>query len=70
MVWVWVVAVVLALVVLALVGYSLLGAVTRLRREVAGARADLQPVLASAREAAARAEARGPSVPAHLGNAG
>ena len=54
--WVWVVAVVLALVVLGAIGYGLVGALTRLRREVEGAPRDLQPVLEPRQATAARAD--------------
>jgi hypothetical protein len=54
--WVWVVAVVLALVVLGAIGYGLVGALTRLRREVEGAQRDLQPVLEQLQATAALAE--------------
>ena len=54
--WVWVVAVVLALVVLGAIGYGLVGALTRLRREVEGAQRDLQPVLEQLRATAVRAD--------------
>ena len=53
---VWVVAVVLALVVLGAIGYGLVGALTRLRREVEGAQRDLQPVLEQLQATAARAD--------------
>ena len=55
--WVWVVAVVLALVVLGAIGYGLVGAMTRLRREVEGAQRDLRPVLEQLQATAARADA-------------
>ena len=42
---VWIVVVVLALVVLGGIGYGVLGAAGRLRREIEGAQRDLQPVL-------------------------
>jgi hypothetical protein len=64
--WVWIVAVVLALVVLGAVAYSVTGAFTRLRREVEGARRDIQPVLEQLQATAARAEA----VAARRANAG
>jgi hypothetical protein len=54
--WVWVVAVVLALVVLGTVAYGVMGAFVRLRREVEGAQRDIQPVLRQLQAAAARAE--------------
>ena len=54
--WVWVVAVVLALVVLGAIGYGLVGALTRLRREVEGAQRDVQPVLEQLQATAARAD--------------
>lgn len=42
---VWIVVVVLALVVLGGIGYGVLGAAARLRRELEGAERDLRPVL-------------------------
>ena len=54
--WVWVVVVVLALVVLGAIGYGLMGALTRLRREVEGAQRDVQPLLEQLQATAARAE--------------
>ncbi len=56
MLWVWVAVVVLALVVLGVVVYGLVGALTRLRREVEGAQRDLQPVLEQLQATAAHAE--------------
>lgn len=64
--WVWVAVVVLALVALGIVGYGLVGALTRLHREVEGARRDLEPVLGQLRATAAHAE----SVAARRANAG
>jgi hypothetical protein len=55
--WAWIAAVVLALLVLGIVGYGLFGAFTRLRREVEGAHRDVQPVLEQLQATAARAEA-------------
>ena len=42
---VWIVVVVLAVVVLGGIAYSVVGALSRLRREVEGAERDLRPVL-------------------------
>jgi hypothetical protein len=56
MLWVWIAVVVLALVVLGVVGYGLVGALTRLRREVDGAQRDIAPVLEQLQATAARAE--------------
>ena len=56
MLWVWIAVVVLALVVLGAVGYGLVGALTRLRREVEGAQRDIAPVLEQLQATAARAE--------------
>ena len=58
---VWIVAVVLALVVLGAVGYGLLGAAGRLRRELEGAERDARPLMAQVAAAQAAAEARDPS---------
>jgi hypothetical protein len=55
--WGWIAAVVLAVGILGIVGYGLLGAVTRLRREVEGAQRDVRPVLAQFQATAARVEA-------------
>ena len=55
--WVWIVVVVLALVVLGGLAHGLLGAFSRLSREVQGADKDLQPVLEQLQATAARAEA-------------
>ena len=55
--WVWIVVVVLALVVLGGLAYGLLGAFSRLSREVQGADKDLRPVLEQLQATAARAEA-------------
>lgn len=65
MLWVWVGVGVLAVVVLGVISYGLLGAVTRLRREVEGAQRDLQPLLTELQATAARAE----SVAARRANA-
>jgi hypothetical protein len=51
--------VVLALVVLGAVAYGVLGAVGRLRREVAAAERDVRPLLDEAQATAARAAAQG-----------
>jgi Sec-independent protein translocase protein TatA len=55
---VWIAVVVLALVVLGSLLYSLLGAVQRLRREVAAAQRELRPVLEEARGALEAVAAR------------
>jgi len=55
--WVWIGVVVLALLVLGIVAYGLVGALTRLRREVEGAQRDLAPVLEQLRATAAHADA-------------
>ena len=52
---VWIVVVVLALVVLGAIGYGLLGAAGRLRRELEAAERDVRPLLQRAQETAARA---------------
>ena len=57
MLWVWIGVAVLAVVVLGIIGYGLVGAMTRLQREVEGAQQDLQPVLEQLQAAAARADA-------------
>jgi len=57
MLWVWIGVVVLALLVLGIVAHGLVGALTRLRREVEGAQRELAPVLAQLQDTAARAEA-------------
>ncbi len=64
--WVWIAVVVLALVVLGVIGYGLVGALTRLRREVEGAQRDLEPVLRQLQTSAAHAE----SVAARRANTG
>ena len=66
MLWVWIGVAVLALLVLGIVGYGLVGALTRLRREVEGAQQDLAPVLEQLQATAAHAEA----VAARRANAG
>jgi Sec-independent protein translocase protein TatA len=53
---VWIAVVVLALVVLGGIAYGVLGAVARLRKEVAGAADDLAPVLADIQATMAAAE--------------
>jgi hypothetical protein len=53
--WVWIGVIAVAVVVLGLIGYGLMGAVTRLRREVEGAQRDLQPVLEQLQATAAHA---------------
>jgi len=55
---VWIVAVVLALVVLGAIAYGLLGAAGRLRREIAAAERDVAPLLEHLQAAQAAAEAR------------
>jgi hypothetical protein len=52
---VWIVVVVLALVVLGAIGYGLLGAAGRLRRELEAAERDVRPLLEQAQATAARA---------------
>jgi hypothetical protein len=52
---VWVVVVVLALVVLGAIGYGLLGAAGRLRRELEAAERDVRPLLEQIQATAARA---------------
>jgi hypothetical protein len=52
---VWIVVGVSALVVLGAIGYGLLGAAGRLRRELAAAERDVRPLLERARTTAARA---------------
>ncbi|MCW2702829.1 MAG: hypothetical protein JWQ37_824 [Blastococcus sp.] len=52
---VWIVVVVLSLVVLGAIGYGLVGAAGRLRRELAAAERDVRPLLEQAQAAAARA---------------
>ena len=64
--WVWVAVVVLALVVLGVVAHGLVGALTRLRREVEGAQRDLKPVLEQLQATSAHAE----SVAARRANTG
>ena len=55
---VWIVVAVLALGVLGVLAYSLLGAAGRLRRELSGLEQDVQPLLVEAQAAAARAAAQ------------
>jgi predicted Holliday junction resolvase-like endonuclease len=56
---VWIAVAVLAVVVLGGLLYNLLGAVQRLRREVAAVQADLRPIVTQAQETmAAAADAR------------
>ena len=52
---VWIVVVVLALVVLGVIAYGLLGAAGRLRRELEAAGRDVRPLLEQARATADRA---------------
>jgi hypothetical protein len=54
--WVWIAVVVLTLVVLGVMAYGLVGALTRLRREVEGAQREIAPVLAQLQATAARAD--------------
>ena len=56
MLWVWIGVAVLTLLVLGIVGYGLVGALTRLRREVEGAQQDLAPVLEQLQATAAHAD--------------
>ena len=53
---VWIAVAVLAVAVLGAIGYGLLGAVGRLRREVTGAAEDLRPVLADVQATLAAVE--------------
>jgi hypothetical protein len=55
--WVWIVVVVLALVVLGAIGYGVLGAAGRLRRELEAAERDVRPLLEQAQATAARTTA-------------
>jgi hypothetical protein len=55
---VWITVVVLALLVLGILGYSLLGAAGRLLRELRGLERDVRPLLAEAQAAAGRAAAQ------------
>jgi hypothetical protein len=52
---VWIAVAVLAVLVLGALGYLTLGAVQRLRREVAGLQRELRPVLEQVQQTAARA---------------
>ncbi|MFW3171222.1 hypothetical protein [Geodermatophilus sp. CPCC 206100] len=52
---VWIVVAVLAVVVLALLGHGLVGALGRLRREVTAFEQELRPVVAQVQAAAVRA---------------
>ena len=52
---VWIAVVVLVLVVLGSIGFGVLGAAGRLRRELEGAERDVRPLLAQAQAMAARA---------------
>ncbi|HEY0403646.1 MAG TPA: hypothetical protein VGD09_16630 [Blastococcus sp.] len=52
---VWIVVVVLSLVVLGAIGYGLVGAAGRLRRELAAAERDVRPLLEQAQAVASRA---------------
>jgi hypothetical protein len=54
---VWIVVVVLALVVLGAIGYGVLGAAGRLRRELEAAERDVRPLLEQAQATAARTTA-------------
>ncbi|CCH88040.1 conserved exported protein of unknown function [Modestobacter italicus] len=55
---VWIVVAVLALGVLGVLAYGLLGAAGRLRRELSGLEQDVQPLLVEAQATAARAAAQ------------
>ncbi|WP_369138240.1 hypothetical protein [Modestobacter versicolor] len=55
---VWIVVAVLALLVLGVLAYSLLGAAGRLSRELRGLERDVAPLLAEAQAAADRAAAQ------------
>ena len=57
------VVVALALVVLGVVGYGVLGAFGRLNRELEGAERDVRPLLEQAQATAARAAATGQGPP-------
>jgi hypothetical protein len=56
---VWIVVAVVALVILGSLLFSLLGAVQRLRREVAAVQRELQPLLDQAQQLAERRSAQG-----------
>jgi hypothetical protein len=56
---VWIVVLVLALVVLGAIGYGLLGAAGRLRRELEAAERDVRPLRAQIEATAARATSDG-----------
>lgn len=53
--WVWVAVAVLAVLVLGVIAYGLVGARSRLRREIIGAQRDLEPVLQQLQATAQRA---------------
>jgi hypothetical protein len=55
---VWIVVVVLALVVLGAIGYGVLGAAGRLRRELEAAERDVRPLLEQAQATSTRVTAR------------
>ena len=55
--WVWIAVAVLAVLVLGVVGYGLLGAVGRLNREFRALDREVRPVLVQLQETAARAAA-------------
>ena len=55
---VWIVVAVLAVLVLGVLAYSLVGALGRLSRELRGLERDVQPVLAEMQATAARAQAQ------------
>ena len=57
MLWVWIGVAVFALLVLGIIGFGVVGALSRLRREVEGAQRDLAPVLEQLQATAAHAEA-------------
>jgi hypothetical protein len=56
---VWIVVVLLALVVLGAIGYGLLGAAGRLRRELEAAERDVRPLLVQVQAASDRAAGNG-----------
>jgi hypothetical protein len=55
---VWIVVVVLALVVLGAIGYGVLGAAGRLRRELEAAERDVRPLLVQTQATSTRVTAR------------
>jgi hypothetical protein len=60
---VWIAVVVVAVLALGIVGYGLLGAAGRLRREIEGAERDVAPLLAQVAAANAAAELRAQARP-------